>query len=294
MSSLINAQTQAGLSQRFQQDNPASVPARLLERLAAPAEETQTPDAVQAAGDSVEVSTQADRMTQLQDIIARLTKDTDADAVTDALRDLKQFVNKNTNAEFVGGVLGDLANMADAALKAIEQNPSALGGNIEFGFSASFNQQNFQSGDYQQSYTSFSLNFSLRTDNTVMSGSVNYTESLEATSNSLRYERSESASLSMVTYNTDIDSNPVLAGFNKITGSLAKQAMEALMGQQEAMKEALAPASNYSPLSFMEKLNEQFNVLENALQQSSVLTEMLEAMQARTEEEKASVALVDA
>lgn len=224
-----------------------------------------TADAVAPVEDSTELSPLAQSVADLQSLIERLNSATTALDVEESLLAVKDFVTDNTNAEMIGGSLGDLAQMADDVLGAIQNDPEVLGDSFALSFSAKFSQKIVSNDNFYSEKTSFSFSFSFQSENTAMKGSMSFDESLKLSDKGMHYQSNENVSVKMVTMNADLESNPVVDAFAKIAERLTGIDAFAALGVKEPEVETEAPLINvsepYFPISPQELLQMHFEYL---------------------------------
>ncbi|MCI5048995.1 MAG: hypothetical protein MRY32_01495 [Rickettsiales bacterium] len=237
-----------------------------------PVGDTITQNAVQAADDSTELSPLAEKQAELQAIIDRLSSATTALDVEEALRAVQDFAEDNTNENMIGTAIGQLAEMADAAMEAIQSDPGAIGGAFSFEFNANFSQRTIQTEDAYVQKTSFSFSFSFETPNTVMEGNMSFRESYKENEDGFSYKSNEKINVRMVTLNANMETNPAVEAFNKlteaITGVDASSLFEPLPAPepvaaepQEQQTVPIGVTEPYFPISAKELLQMKFEHL---------------------------------
>lgn len=243
---------------------------------------TVTEQAVEASGDSATLNPLAASIADLKALISRLNEATTAQDMGEALEAVKDFVNDQTNAPLIGGAIGQLSQMADAVMEAIEKDPSALGDNFRFSFNANFQQQTYSSDDYYKNVTSFSFSFSFQSDNTLMTGSMSSEELTEITDEGFSYYSNEAISINMVTMNANLDTNPVLEMMNNlikdltgidVTAMLAAQPPEAALPEQPSS--GFGVSKPYVSISIYELLKAQLQQIESTQQTNEKLLTLL-------------------
>lgn len=243
--------------------------------------EPQSEQAVQATSDTVEIDPMAQSVANLQSIISRLKQNgLSGEEIVNALKDLKSFVNDNTNASMVGTTLGKLADMADAFLEMATDNPSMLAGNFEFGFEASFSQEQIKTDNFYSNVTAFSFSMSFRNDETLFSASAAYSEKFTTKPGEVKYESKEQVTLKMVTLNTDLETNPALKAFVDITGSLTGTEAAALLGlkKEEAAEPAPRPVvRDHGNQHFFERMRALSGLAEKQLSLIEAMRQWIES-----------------
>lgn len=242
------------------------------EKSAAP-EDLLTAKAVTQVKDRDTLSPAGQSVAELKAIIERLSAAESPDEVKSALEALQAFVQDKTNASMIGGALGELAAMASEALDMIEKDPTALGSGFSFDFNASFVQQTVDSESFYQNVTSFSFSFSFRTDNTAMNGALDFSESLSFDGEQLSYSSSENISVNMVTFNANLDTNPILNRFLTLTEKLTGIDMAGLFEPKEDTAEETIGA--YRKTSYETLLQINYSRTEALLQLHNSLIERL-------------------
>lgn len=235
---------------------------------------TDTARAVEASSDSTEVSPFAQAQSDLEALIERLTSATTSHDVAEALGAVKTFVNDNTNASMLGNAIDGLADMADSVLSAIEEDPSSFNGGFSFAFSANFSNQTIDADNFYSNKTSFSFSFSFSSEQTVMSGSMSFSENLKMNEQGLSYQATEAISMSVTTSNVNLESNPVLDAFADITNRLTGIDMAGLF--EDDAEPAAAIGSNYRSVSVYERLQLQFSSISAISQANEELVEYLD------------------
>lgn len=228
----------------------------MAEKTAAPAD-ILTARAVTQVEDSDELTPAGQAMVDLKALIKNLSEAETPDEIKEAMEALQAFVAENTNAELIGGAVGELADMLAQVMEVIEKDPSALGSNFSFDFNADFSQQTFQSGDYQQNITSFSFSFNLQTDNTMMTGGMTFDEEYSFDGTTLTYESTEQVTVAMITFNADLETNPILDSFLKLTEKLTGVDMSGMFEKPEVEEEPYADGA-YRKTSYYELLQIQY------------------------------------
>jgi len=254
------------------------------------AAELLMPSAIAPTEDSAELSTLGGSLADLQALIEQLNSAASSGEVGDTLRAVKDLVSNTTGASYVGSALADLADLADTVLNALESDPTALDGGFALSFNASFSQEATIAQDYEQQYTSFSFSFSLETADTTLTASGSYEESYVRDGNTLQYESYEDVSLSLVTLNANLATNPVLDAFNRLAEKLTGFDPASLLAPveepvtQEPVVDVAAP---YQLISPMEKLQ---TYLSQLLRTSDSTQSLLEELVTLREEKQTAIA----
>ena len=172
--------------------------------------------------------------------------------------------------------------MADEVMAVVQSDPA--GGSFAFNFDANFSSTTVQTGNSYKQNTSFSFSFSMQTDDTVMQANMSFSESYQKTENSLKYESYENVSVKLATTNVNLETNPALDAFNKITEALTGIDLSGVFAQQPAPEEvATTPVAKigvsepYFPISPQELLQMSFEHL--AIAQNSHKRLMMELSQ---------------
>lgn len=186
----------------------------------------QTAQAVQAISADDVVAPSAQRMADIQAVIAQLNEAASAGDASDLLRSLSDLVNEGTQAGLIPDALGELADLADQLLS------QADGGPVAFAVQAQFSFSQAQGDGYQQQLTSFSLRFSLATEDTKFDGTLAFQDSYSNKDGVLQYQSAERVNLRLKTVNLDPSSNAALASYGDLTQKLT--GVDVLSGLQDA------------------------------------------------------------
>lgn len=241
--------------------------------------QTQTQQAVQAPEDSVAVNDRAERAADLQSILAELTENpTDVEAVSSALRSLQDFAATETSSQFGGSVVGQLAEIADTVLGAIEADPAALEQSFAFSFSVNFTESLSETENFYSESQSLEVSFSINTATTAFSGDFSFNESTEASAEGISYQSQESVSLRLVSFDNDPASNPLINQFAELTQELTgfdisealgleedTSGTALLAGQQVDIREVPLFKEFFERLNSLASISEQTSLLLNNL-----------------------------
>ncbi len=260
----------------MQQGTPNGLLAQIRSPIqAAPAAPLQIANAVTSKSDTANINPMAQSMAELQALIERLNAATAPDAMSEALRAIKDYVKDGTNADFLGGAMEQLSKMADTVLAAIAKDPASVAGGFAFAMQGSFAQATTSSDDYYSNKTSFNFSFSYADARTSMAGNFSFDESLEMTGNGFKYQSSERATISLTTTNVNLDTNPVLQAFLGITNSMTSDLFDL---NQTGLEEAMLQAGSYRQASVIELMQAQFASLDKARDNTESLIDMLEKL----------------
>ena len=183
---------------------------------------TLVPKPAEPVDDPVTVDPTAQSVADLRAIIDKLKNAVGGNAVKGALTSLKNFIDKNTGANFTGGVLGEVSKFVDNVLGALDKDPNALG-SFSLNINAAFTQSTVRSEDYYDRNTSFAFNLSFTSDNVSFNANLAFTEQLTKTADGVRYQSSESAQISLTGYSAARVDNPAAEAFSAITQLLLGQ-----------------------------------------------------------------------
>ena len=251
---------------------------------------TQTQQAVTAAEDTESLRPTAQAMADIKALIDQLNQAVTPEETIDALRAVQTLVSNNTGANMIGGALGELSEMADSVLETIQNDPSALGNGFAFRFNADFRQHTVDTAGFYQNVTSFSFSFSFQSEAAMMQGQMSFDERFSATNKELRYESSEQVSVQMVTYNLDMNTNPVLDSFVDLTRKLTGIDLGGMFEEKPSKALPTLSGGAYVAIDFFERLKIRLKELADVSDSQQTLIEMLQQVADAAKEEPAQAA----
>ncbi len=252
----------------------------------APVRDTQSDQAIVPTDDAAEFDFSNETMSRLFLLMDQLNEATSRGDLEELLEAIESFAVES-NSRLIAGLLDEVQDLLRTTLGAVS-NDAAFAGGFDFSFNVNVVQNSFSSEDYQQNLTSLSFSFSLKTDDTVLMGQATFGESYTITDNGISYASIESVTVSVVTFNADVNSNSVLDGFFDIASRLLddfakvvapEEAQPAITDQTEQQEEQM-----YYPISVNDLLNIEYHILKEILRENSYLIKLLEMLKAPAEQ----------
>lgn len=239
----------------------------------------QTEQAVQAVAPEDVVAPSAQRLADIQATIAQLNDASNATDAASLLRTLSQLVTDGTQAGLIPDTLGQLADLADSLLT---QANSAQSGNLSLAIQAQFSfsdtQSSGPSGTYQQTLTSFSLRFSMATDDTQFDGALSFQDSYQQQNGQMQYQSVEQIKLRLRTTNPNPTTNDALATYGAITQQLTGIDVLANLQQAPAQASASQGTRSYVAISRQQQLTLYVGALSSHGKHQQQLLEALKQL----------------